>query len=28
MIKVDPIWLVLLFFLTAFMIKEWMALLG
>jgi len=28
MIKIDPVWLVLLFFLSAFIIKEWIALLG
>jgi len=28
MIKIDPVWLVLLFFLSAFIIKEWLALLG
>jgi len=28
MIKIDPVWAVLLLFLTVFMIKEWIALLG
>jgi hypothetical protein len=28
MIRIDPVWAVLLFFLTAFIVKEWIALLG